>query len=174
MKRSQWWFAVTLPLLFGFDWGTKEAARELPLGGRFDVVPGWVGVLHAENPYVAFSFPLPYAVIVTFGVAALIALGFMFTRLGASRLEGVALASIVAGAAGNLVDRLVDGTVTDFVHLYTAHPAVAPWLVDTFGTSSWPIFNVADVALLVGAVGWVARTAAEPESDPPSAALDAG
>jgi len=55
------------------------------------------------------------------------------------RLRRIALAMIAGGALGNLIDRLRDGAVTDFVR----------WRV---GEARWPIFNVADAALLIGVV----------------------
>src|SRR5690606_12979582 len=55
-----------------------------------------------------------------------------------ARLERVALALVAGGALGNLVDRIRDGAVTDFIR----------WRA---GEHVWPIFNVADVALVIGA-----------------------
>jgi signal peptidase II len=55
------------------------------------------------------------------------------------RLRRIALAMIAGGALGNLIDRLRDGAVTDFVR----------WRI---GDARWPIFNIADAALLVGVV----------------------
>ena len=60
-------------------------------------------------------------------------------RCAARSLERVALAMIAGGAVGNLVDRLRHGAVTDFVSWH-------------WGAHHWPVFNVADVALLIGAV----------------------
>jgi signal peptidase II len=56
------------------------------------------------------------------------------------RLTVASLALIVGGALGNAVDRAVYGAVVDFVHLH-------------YGEFGWYIFNVADVAIVVGVVG---------------------
>jgi signal peptidase II len=150
------WFLAVCPMLFGFDWCTKEAARSLPVGGQVSVVPGWMAFQHAENPYIAFSIPIPLAVTVTFGLIAIGVLAFTLWALDpGARVQAVALGTITAGALGNWVDRLVDGSVTDFVRVYTDHPALAPWLIETFGTTSWPIFNVADACLLGGVALWL-------------------
>jgi signal peptidase II len=55
------------------------------------------------------------------------------------RLQRIALAMIAGGALGNLIDRMRDGAVTDYVR----------WRI---GDAKWPIFNVADAALLIGVV----------------------
>src|SRR5687768_9340497 len=100
------WFLATFPTLFGFDWGTKELARGLPVGGEITVVPGWVSWFHAENPYVAFSTPVPLPVIFAFGFVAIVGLLWTLWRLPAdSRVHAVALGTLSAGALGNLADR---------------------------------------------------------------------
>ena len=55
-------------------------------------------------------------------------------------LTVVSLALIIGGALGNAVDRAVYGAVVDFVHLH-------------YGDFGWYIFNVADVAIVVGVAG---------------------
>ena len=54
-------------------------------------------------------------------------------------MKRIGLAMIAGGALGNLVDRIRDGVVTDFIR----------W---RWYEHKWPIFNVADAALLVGVV----------------------
>ncbi|MEQ1505763.1 MAG: signal peptidase II [Myxococcota bacterium] len=170
LNRSGLVFLVVLPTLVGFDWGTKELARGLPLGAEVPVIPGWLSFVHAENPNAAFSMPVPLPMIVAFGVVALIALGIAVWRLPAdARLRAAALGAIGAGALGNLVDRLGDGTVTDMVRMYTESPSLAPWLIAQFGTATWPIWNVADAALLSGVALWILRDATEPEGEPAEA-----
>ncbi len=56
-----------------------------------------------------------------------------------ARIQGVALALILGGALGNLIDRLRFGYVVDFIDVY-----VDDW--------HWPAFNIADAAITVGAV----------------------
>jgi signal peptidase II len=58
-------------------------------------------------------------------------------RMG-GRLAQAGLALILGGAAGNALDRLIHGGVTDFVEI-------------RLGTFSWPAFNVADSAISIGA-----------------------
>jgi len=53
-------------------------------------------------------------------------------------MVSIGLALILGGAVGNLYDRIIPGTVTDFLELYV-------------GAFRWPAFNVADSAISIGA-----------------------
>ena len=74
------------------------------------------------------------------GLAALaaVAVYFWFTPVHHRGLL-VALALVVGGALGNLLDRALTGAVTDFIDVYV-------------GTHHWPAFNVADSAISIGIV----------------------
>lgn len=128
----------------GFDQGSKEWARTLPPGERVPVIEGvWDWEL-AANPGIAFSSfaDLPHGQIVLslLGVAMLVFILVVAARTRPEeRLKRAAYALIAGGALGNLVDRIRDGAVTDFIR----------WRA---GDHLWPIFNVADAALLVGVV----------------------
>lgn len=74
--------------------------------------------------------------LVAVSIAASIWLSIWLSRT-ASRFEAVALALIIGGALGNVVDRVAYGAVADFVHLH-------------WGEWSWYVFNVADAAIVVG------------------------
>jgi signal peptidase II len=63
-----------------------------------------------------------------------------------SSARQIALAAIVGGAAGNVLDRLDDGAVTDFLDFY-------------IGTHHWPAFNLADVAIVCGGVALLLESA---------------
>jgi signal peptidase II len=83
---------------------------------------------------------LPYqsALFVVLSLVALAAITLYARRLPeAARLPQLALALILGGALGNLIDRLSHGYVIDFVHVY-------------WGQYSWPDFNLADSAISVG------------------------
>lgn len=166
------WLGISLPALFGFDFWSKSWVRSnLPVGEEIQVVDGWVSLLHAENPGMAFSLPLPVPIIVVVGIFGIGLLAWSWWRLPSeARVPSAAIGAIAAGALGNLIDRYGDGTVTDMVRLYTEAEWLAPTLVSWFGTNTWPIFNVADVALLGGVLAWVAHDWAEgrrsPEPEP--------
>ena len=148
------WFICLMPTLLGFDFWTKEVvnARILP-GDEIPVLNGWLSFVHAENPFVAFSIPVPMWMSISFAIVATVILVHMLWKLpNQSRLPAISIALMTAGALGNLVDRIVDGSVTDFIRVYTDHPSLAPQLIQTFGTATWPVFNIADLALFFGVV----------------------
>lgn len=126
------------------------AQRGLPPGG---IEAGPVDLRLAYNPGVAFSLAAgaPPAVViagtalVTAGVAALV----WAAAPTASRPRLAAFATVLGGAAANLADRSADGVVTDYLH--------AGW---------WPTFNLADIAIVSGAVLLV-LTAARPSRTTP-------
>jgi signal peptidase II len=99
------------------------------------VLPG-VTLVHARNSGVAFSRLSgggPVVVIVAL-VALAALLAFFVTHLH-RRLVWLPTGLLVGGAAGNLIDRIRAGAVTDFVKL-----------------PHWPAFNVADTAITVGVI----------------------
>jgi signal peptidase II len=161
MRSAKLWvFASVLPLLFGFDFASKRAVEaSLPIGGRVDVIPGWLSIFRAANPDIAFSIPAPLALVVAFGIAATVGLLIALRGLPAdARMQAAGIATLLAGALGNLVDRIGDGTVTDFIRV-------------DLGTATWPIFNVADACIFVGMALWalpLAMTHDEPPRPPGS------
>jgi signal peptidase II len=86
---------------------------------------------------------------------AAISLVLFFMRVSGERdrLALMGLALILGGAVGNQLDRLLrHGRVVDFVDVSWDAEPVRGWLVRTFGSSHWPAFNVADSAIVVGAI----------------------
>ncbi|MGA8028439.1 MAG: signal peptidase II [Bryobacteraceae bacterium] len=112
------------------------------------VIPGWLRIVHTENPGAAFGVLAegnPFlrsavligvsTLVLIFVASALWSRGSAFT--GTATRLGLSL--ILGGAAGNLFDRIVHGTVTDFIEVY-------------HGAWSFPAFNVADSAITIGAI----------------------
>jgi signal peptidase II len=129
-------FLAILATTTGFDFGTKEWARgSLVEGVPQPVIDGFWSWELAYNTGAAFSmFSGSQVVLSLLAFLALVMVGVMAARTQPEQhLKRIALAMIAGGAIGNLLDRLRDGAVTDFVR----------W-------GSWPIFNVADVALVIG------------------------
>jgi signal peptidase II len=138
------------------DQGSKVWARTLPVAPADCTVPDdlvarrcagvpqpviegvWDWEL-AFNTGAAFSsFTGSQIVLSALALVALIGLGIAAARTQPEQgLRRLAYATIAGGALGNLIDRLRDGAVTDFVR----------WRA---GEHAWPIFNVADVALVAG------------------------
>lgn len=122
-----------------------------------EVVPNVVNFIYKENPAAAFSLTrsLPTwfrrPLLISVSVLATIFFTFWYFRMRGH--DGLLLASfsfILAGAVGNLIDRIRLGYVIDFIDVHAALLGY-PYL-------HWPTFNVADSFIVVGAVGVVMRT----------------
>lgn len=126
----------------GFDQASKHWAETLPAGVPQPVIDGYWDWQLAKNTGAAFSsfagVEGGQIVLALIAAAALIAIGVMAARTRPEqRMRLAALALIGGGTLGNLIDRIRAGGVTDFIR----------WKV---GEHTWPIFNLADAALLVG------------------------
>ena len=127
------------------DQASKAMIRAtLPLHQSVTIIPGLVDFTHVRNTGAAFGilnavdFPFKTAVIAFIATAALVGVGMYAASLAHHQLVArVGLALITGGAAGNLLDRLIVGSVVDFVDVY--------WRTWHF----WA-FNVADSAISVG------------------------
>jgi signal peptidase II len=142
LRRAVLFLAIFL-CTTGFDQASKQwAETSLTPGTAEPFIRGvWDWEL-AKNTGVAFStfagVDGGQILLSILAVIALVAIGVVAMRTGANeRLKLAGLALIGGGALGNLVDRIREGGVTDFVR----------WKL---GDHLWPIFNVADAALLVG------------------------
>jgi signal peptidase II len=135
-------FLLTLALV-GCDHATKiAAASALGRRGPIPLLPGVLDLHYAENRDTAFSLlrsvhlPGKGAILVA---ASLLGLGAVvvawWRRRSASTVEQAAYALLLAGALGNGFDRLRRGFVVDFIEIH-----------------HWPIFNVADIAVVAGAL----------------------
>ena len=110
------------------------------------VIPRIFNIVHAENPGAAFSMlaeapPLVRGVLlVGVSVIVMIGVGVMLWRLpkNVHWLMPTSLALVFGGALGNLWDRLLRGSVTDFLQVF-------------IGSYEFPAFNVADSAITIGA-----------------------
>jgi signal peptidase II len=136
---------LSVVLLVSCDHGTKHLAK-LHLEGQRPVqmVPGVFELRYAENTDSAFSLlhhfvdPQPRlwllsAAMVVALVAIVTFLAARWRALTATQRAGGLM--VLGGALGNVIDRLARGYVVDFLHV-----------------SYWPIFNVADVAICMGAL----------------------
>jgi signal peptidase II len=116
------------------DQATKAIVRANVAQGDSDGVFPGVQIVHVRNEGVAFSRFSGGGTIVTVIVAAALAalLAYFVTHLH-KPLVWLPTGMLIGGALGNIIDRLRDGAVTDFIKL----PA-------------WPAFNVADMAITFG------------------------
>jgi signal peptidase II len=131
--------------VFGLDRLTKLVIeRWVPESVSYRVIPGFFDIVHSENRGVAFgifndsTFEWRNLALIAVAVAAVIFISIYLWRarqVDTAMLWGMAL--ILGGAAGNAIDRIVSGRVTDFLEFY-------------IGEYHWPTFNMADSALVIG------------------------
>ena len=127
-------------VLYALDQLTKAlVVANVPLGARYDVVEELVQLWHVRNTGAAFSI-LPGAtwlfVPVTLGAIGMVVYFHRTLRARGPWIQLI-LGAILAGALGNLTDRLRLGYVTDFVSV-------------GIGNVRFPTFNVADSAVVLG------------------------
>jgi signal peptidase II len=135
--------------------------RSIPLDSGIDVIPHCFRLVHFENPGSAFSFfaestsPWRGPALIAISLAALVIISVLLWKNRETSLKTIALALILGGAVGNLWDRLADGRVTDFLDFY-------------LGAHHWPAFNVADSAIVVGALLLLSQILRPHVSPPPA------
>lgn len=142
-KKAMGWLLLAFTVsLVGCDHATKIAAKSaLGDGHALSLVPGWVDLRYTENHDTAFSLlramhlALPSAALVVVAATALLGVAFLWWRRRSSSnlAEHFGYALALSGAIGNVVDRAFRGYVVDFIHVH-----------------HWPVFNVADIAVVAG------------------------
>jgi signal peptidase II len=147
LPRRLPWLLLISALIILADRGTKTwVAAHIPMGGAIPLIPRVLRLTHWTNEGAAFSLfansTSPHTVrwaLIGFSLFAALVVLILMVRLGNRfTLATVALALIFAGALGNVHDRILYGSVVDFieVHIFTYH---------------WPDFNLADSSIVTGA-----------------------
>jgi signal peptidase II len=126
-------------------WTKHVVAQRISLYSHIQVIPGFFRLTHTENTGAAFSLfadstaPWKTGLLIAFSVIALAVVSvLLWKNHHAHMVTGVGLSLIMGGALGNLWDRLARGRVIDFLLFY-------------FKRYQWPVFNLADSAIVVGA-----------------------
>jgi len=141
-RQADLWIAVAVVVL---DQIVKAIVRrEIALNESITVIPGFFDLTRVHNTGTAFGFmnttdfPFKTVILACIAIGALAALAMYAATLPANQwLARIGLALILGGAAGNLIDRITEGYVVDFVDLYWS------------GWHFWA-FNVADASITVG------------------------
>lgn len=134
------------------------------------VIPGFFNIIHTENPGVAFGLfadsRSPWRTLILIGLSAAVLILITSVLVRKPRrgeapnwVLRAGLAFVLGGALGNLYDRVVHGTVTDFVEVYADQ-------------HYFPAFNVADSGITVGAALllidiWRSREKERPQAEAP-------
>jgi signal peptidase II len=121
-------------------------AQRIALHDGVDVVPGFFRLTHVQNQGAAFGLfsdstsEWKVAMLILFSIAALAVVSALLWKNGnAMNATAIALSLVFGGALGNLWDRVTSGRVIDFLDIY-------------YGSHHWPAFNVADSAIVIGAL----------------------
>ena len=140
------WLLLSLAVIALDQWSKFWALHALqPAGLPHPVVPGLLNWTLAFNTGAAFSFLADstgwqrwFFVVLAVVICSVLVVWLARTARRDWR-TAAPLAMIIGGAIGNLIDRLHGPAVTDFIHVY-------------FRQWSYPVFNLADCAITVGAV----------------------
>jgi signal peptidase II len=132
-------------LAYGLDRVTKILAEAALPGSPIELVPGVLSLRFTTNSGGAFSIGqrAPWFFV---GVSAVVAVVIIATAFRhTSRWVGASLGLVLGGALGNLTDRVIRA------------PGVRGRVVDFIDFHIWPVFNLADTAIVVGAIllAWV-------------------
>ncbi len=145
-RRLPWLLLISAVVIFADRLTKTWITLRIPMGGAIAVIPRVLRITHWTNEGAAFSLfadsASPHTVrwaLIGFSLLAALIVLVAMVRLGNRfTLTTVALALIFAGALGNVHDRILYGSVVDFieVHIFTYH---------------WPDFNLADSSIVTGA-----------------------
>jgi signal peptidase II len=128
--------------LVGCDHATKHwAEAQLRDAPAMQVVPRVLDLDYTQNHDVAFNLlrwiPRDVRRPILLGLAAVMIpiMALWWRRHARTRTEHIAFGVVFAGALGNVIDRIARGYVVDFIHVH-----------------HWPVFNVADICVVAGAL----------------------
>lgn len=119
-------------------------ATRIAMYSHIQIIPGFFRLTHTENTGAAFSLfadsPSHWKtmLLIAFSLIAMVIVSAMLWKQPRLSSSGIALSLILGGAVGNLWDRVASGRVVDFLLFY-------------FRQYQWPVFNLADSAIVVGA-----------------------
>jgi len=126
-------------------WSKHVVSTHIALYAHIQVIPGFFRLTHTENTGAAFSLFADSSshwkttLLIAFSaVAMVIVTGLLWREIRTLTTTGVALSLILGGAIGNLWDRLARGRVVDFLLFYIKQ-------------YQWPVFNLADSCIVIGA-----------------------
>lgn len=145
--RSGWQVLGFLALgaLLADQFSKYAIERLTPTGTIRVIIPGLLNLVHTNNPGVAFGLladsrqPWTASLLILFSVVVIALLGWLLaTGRAGGRLAQCGLALILGGAIGNVLDRALRHSVTDFIDFY-------------IGSHHWYTFNIADSAIVLGA-----------------------
>ena len=141
-KRFVLWLLWAV-VIFWVDQFSKDWILQNYQLGDFTPITSFFNIVRAHNLGAAFSFLAAAGgwqrwLFTGIGVVVALVIAWQLWRHSANTLFCLALSCILGGAVGNVVDRMRHGYVVDFLDFY-------------WGTAHFPAFNIADMAISVGA-----------------------
>ncbi|MGH8107714.1 MAG: signal peptidase II [Arenimonas sp.] len=139
------WLVLSIAMILLDQWTKSIATANLQLGESVTFIDGFWDWTMAHNRGAAFSFlansgDWAHWFFVVMKITVSLVLTYLLARMPRNRWrDAFPFALIIAGALGNLIDRFRFGYVVDFIEWYV-------------GTYHWPVFNIADSCIVVGAV----------------------
>lgn len=131
---------IIIGLIVFIDQISKIVIKQsMYLGQSITVAGDFLRLTYVENPGIAFGIQVGHPFIFTI-LSLLASIGiiiYMFYHRNGDKILKYGLAIILGGALGNLIDRILVQRVVDFVDI-------------GIGNTRWPVFNVADSAVVVG------------------------
>ena len=152
VKTNTWWMWLSLAfIIILLDQITKVLIVGNYRLGDSTYVTSFFNVVRAHNTGAAFSFLANAGgwqrwFFTGIGVAAAIFITYMLRAHAGQKLFSFALACILGGAIGNVIDRVLYGYVVDFLQFHWN------WLAPVFHGGYFPAFNLADSAITLGAI----------------------
>lgn len=145
LGRSGWrWLPLVLLVIVADQLSKGWIEANYQLGESTPVLPV-LDIIRLHNPGAAFSFLAGaggwqrwFFIVLALGVSVVLLWWLRSVYEAAERRLTLALSLILAGAIGNVIDRIEHGYVVDFIHVH-------------WGNAYFPAFNIADAGLTVGA-----------------------
>lgn len=138
-------FLLALIIVLADRWTKHLAATRIRMYAHIQIIPGFFQLTHTENTGAAFSLfadsPSHWktTLLIAFSAIAMVVVALLLWRQARPlTTAGIALSLILGGAVGNLWDRVASGRVVDFLLFYIKH-------------YEWPVFNLADSSIVIGA-----------------------
>jgi signal peptidase II len=138
-------FFIAMLVVLIDRWTKHLAATRIAMYSHIQIIPGFFRLTHTENTGAAFSLfaesPAQWktGMLIGFSVVAMVIVTvLLWKQAQALTITGIALSLILGGAMGNLWDRVARGRVVDFLLVYVKQ-------------YQWPVFNLADSAIVMGA-----------------------
>lgn len=134
---------IYIIIIIILDQVTKYIARlKLSIVGDISLIPKCLSFTYVENKGAAFGIfkNKKFLLVGVTGIVTAAMIFYLIKNKNLNKYVKISVSLIIAGAIGNLIDRIYFGFVTDFIHFYIGN------------VFDWPVFNVADISVVCGTI----------------------